>query len=255
MTYKITTWNVNGIRAALGKGLKEWVLTQSPDMMCLQEIKAKTEQLTAEQMDFPGYDVIWNPAERPGYSGVATMCRQFPDVVSLGLGEARFDVEGRVIRTQHPDFFLYNIYFPNGQRGYDRVEYKLDFYARLLEICDELHAVGKNIIITGDFNTAHMPIDLAHPKENEGTSGFLPEEREWVARFLEHGFVDAYRVLYPERVQYTWWTYRMAARQRNIGWRIDYFLVSKALMPRVQNVIIHDDVTGSDHCPVTLILE
>ena len=255
MTTKITTWNVNGIRAALGKGLKEWVLQQSPDMMCLQEIKAKTEQLSAEQMDFPGYGISWNPAERPGYSGVATMCRRQPEQVALGLGVERFDVEGRVIRTRHPGFFLYNIYFPNGQRGHDRVEYKLDFYARLLEICDELHAAGEKVIITGDFNTAHMPIDLARPDENQETSGFLPEEREWVDRFLAHGFVDAYRVLYPEKVQYTWWTYRMGARQRNIGWRIDYFLVSAALMPSVKDVIIHDDVTGSDHCPVSLLLD
>ncbi|MCG2787124.1 MAG: exodeoxyribonuclease III [Anaerolineae bacterium] len=255
MTIKISTWNINGVRAALGKGLKEWVLSQSPDMMCLQEIKAKTEQLTAEQMDFPGYDVIWNSAERPGYSGVATMCRQLPEQVALGLGEERFDIEGRVIRTRHPDFYLYNIYFPNGQRGHDRVEYKLDFYARLLEICDELHAAGEKIIITGDFNTAHQPIDLARPDENRETSGFLPEEREWVTRFLEHGFVDAYRALHPEKAQYTWWTYRMAARQRNIGWRIDYFLVSAALMPQVRDVVIHDVVMGSDHCPVTLILD
>jgi exodeoxyribonuclease III len=255
MSIKITTWNVNGIRAALGKGLKEWAISQSPDVLCLQEIKAKPEQLTSEQMDFPGYGIAWNPAERPGYSGVATFSRQQPEETVLGLGVERFDIEGRVIRTRHPGFFLFNIYFPNGQRGHDRVEYKLDFYARLLEICNELHAAGENIIITGDFNTAHQPIDLARPNENQETSGFLPEEREWVTRFLEHGFVDAYRVLYPEKVQYTWWTYRMGARQRNIGWRIDYFLVSQALMPRVQEVIIQDDVPGSDHCPVTLILD
>jgi exodeoxyribonuclease-3 len=254
MTIKITTWNVNGVRAALGKGLKEWILTESPDVLCLQEIKARPEQLTDEQRDFPGYGVTWNPAQRPGYSGVATMYRQPPAEVALGLGEDRFDVEGRVIRTRHPGFLLYNIYFPNGQRGHERVAYKLDFYARLLEICDQLHAAGENIIITGDFNTAHQPIDLARPEENHETSGFLPEEREWVSRFLEHGFVDAYRVLYPERVQYTWWTYRMAARQRNIGWRIDYFLVSAALMPQVREVVIHETVTGSDHCPVSLVL-
>lgn len=254
MTIKITTWNVNGVRAALGKGLKEWILTEAPDVLCLQEIKARPEQLTDEQRDFPGYGVTWNPAQRPGYSGVATMYRQPPAEVALGLGEDRFDVEGRVIRTRHPGFLLYNIYFPNGQRGHERVAYKLDFYARLLEICDQLHAAGENIIITGDFNTAHQPIDLARPEENHETSGFLPEEREWVSRFLEHGFVDAYRVLYPERVQYTWWTYRMAARQRNIGWRIDYFLVSAALMPQVREVVIHETVTGSDHCPVSLVL-
>ncbi len=252
---KIVTWNVNGIRAALGKGLKEWTLEQSPDLLCIQEIKANPGQLSDEQKDFPGYGTVWNPAQRPGYSGVATFHRQPPLETVLGLGEERFDVEGRVIRTRHPDFLLYNIYFPNGQRGQDRVDYKLDFYARLLEICNELHQSGENIIITGDFNTAHMPIDLRNAKENETTSGFLPEERAWVDKFLQSGFVDVYRQLYPERVQYTWWTYRMAARQRGIGWRIDYFLVSEKLAPRVKDVIIHEAVTGSDHCPVELVLD
>ena len=251
---KIITWNVNGIRAALGKNLKTWMLGQSPDVFCLQEIKATPQQLTDEQRDFPGYSVAWNPAQRLGYSGVATFSKREPGEVRLGLDEERFDVEGRVIRSRHDDFLLYNIYFPNGQRGHDRVEYKLDFYARLLEICDALHAAGDNIIITGDFNTAHNPIDLARPDENETTSGFLPEERAWVQKYLEHGFVDVYRILYPERVQYTWWTYRMGARQRNIGWRIDYFLVSERLAGRVQDVIIHDGVNGSDHCPVELVI-
>jgi len=252
---KIMTWNVNGIRAALGKNLKSWMLEQTPDVFCLQEIKATPQQLSDEQKDFPGFNVVWNPAQRPGYSGVATFSKRDPAEAWLGLDVERFDVEGRVICTRHEDFLLYNIYFPNGQRGQERVAYKLDFYARLLEICDAWHASGQKIIITGDFNTAHLPIDLAHPKENETTSGFLPEERVWVDKFLEHGFVDVYRRLYPERVQYTWWTYRMGARQRNIGWRIDYFLVSEQLAGRVKDVVIHDQVTGSDHCPVELIID
>lgn len=252
---KIITWNVNGIRAALGKGLKDWVLDQAPDVMCLQEIKARPEQLSDEQRDFTGYQTIWNPAVRPGYSGVATLLRQPALGVEVGLGEERFDIEGRVICTQHPDFHLYNIYFPNGQRGHDRVAYKLDFYARLLDICDQRHVSGQNIIITGDFNTAHQPIDLRNPEENEGTSGFMPEERAWVQKYLDNGFVDVYRLLYPTRVQYTWWTYRFAARQRGIGWRIDYFLVSQALAARVRDVVIHEDVGGSDHCPVALLID
>lgn len=252
---KIITWNVNGIRAALGKNLKTWMLEQAPDVFCLQEIKATPQQLTDEQRDFPGYHAVWNPARRPGYSGVATFSKREPAEVRLGLGEERFDVEGRVIRTRYEDFLLYNIYFPNGQRGYDRVAYKLDFYARLLEICDALHAAGENIILTGDFNTAHQPIDLARPAENETTSGFLPEERAWVQKYLDHGFVDIYRRLYPERAQYTWWTYRMGARRRNIGWRIDYFLVSEGLIGRVRDVIIHEGVIGSDHCPVELRMD
>jgi exodeoxyribonuclease-3 len=150
---------------------------------------------------------------------------------------------------------LYNIYFPNGQRGQERVDYKLNFYAHLLDICDTLHAAGETIIITGDFNTAHKPIDLRNPKQNEKTSGFLPEERAWIDKYLEHGFIDIYRILYPERVQYTWWTYRMGARQKNVGWRLDYFLVSEKLAARIKDVIIHEDVLGSDHCPVTLLID
>jgi len=254
-TMKITTWNVNGIRAALGKGLKEWTLNEAMDVLCLQEIKARPEQLSPEQAAFPGYSVVWNPAQRPGYSGVATLLRQPALETVSGLGEERFDVEGRVIRTRHPHFLLYNIYFPNGQRGQERVDYKLDFYALLLKQCQALMAQGENIIITGDFNTAHQAIDLKNPKENEGNSGFLPEEREWVQKFLEAGFRDVFRDLYPQREQYTWWTYRMNARQRNVGWRIDYFLVSQGAANRVKDVVIHDQVTGSDHCPVTLEID
>ena len=252
---KIVTWNVNGLRAALKKDALSAVLSWTPDLLCLQEIKARPEQLTDEQRNIPGYQVIWNSAERLGYSGVATLAREEPLEIEHGMNAQQFDVEGRVIRTRHPDFLLYNIYFPNGQRGKDRVDFKLAFYAYLLEICDALHAAGENVIITGDFNTAHQPIDLKNPKENETTSGFLPEEREWVQQFLDHGFVDVYRKLYPEREQYTWWTYRFNARQRGIGWRIDYFLVSEKLVWRVKDVIIHEDITGSDHCPVELVIE
>lgn len=252
---RITTWNVNGIRASLGKGLKEWVISESPDVLCLQEIKATPAQLSDEQKDFPGYSIDWNPAEKLGYSGVASFFKTAPLEISHGIGEERFDREGRVLRSRHPDFLLYNIYFPNGQRGHDRLDYKLEFYARLLQVCDELHANGENIIITGDFNTAHMPIDLRNPKANENTSGFMPEERAWVDQYLQHGFVDIYRRLYPERVQYTWWTYISSARQRNVGWRIDYFLISEKLAARVRDVIIHDDIPGSDHCPVTLVMD
>ncbi|GAB4415460.1 MAG: exodeoxyribonuclease III [Anaerolineales bacterium] len=252
---KIVTWNVNGLRAVYRKDALAPLLARTPDLLCLQEIKARPDQLTDQQRNIPGYHIIWNPAERPGYSGVATFARKAPAEVVLGLDVPEFDLEGRVIRTRHSDFLLYNIYFPNGQRGQDRVDYKLRFYARLLEICDELHAAGEKIIITGDFNTAHMPVDLKNPDSNQNTSGFLPEEREWVGKFLDHGFVDVYRKLYPDREQYTWWTYRFKARERGVGWRIDYFLVSEALVSRVKDVIIHDDVMGSDHCPVELLLE
>jgi exodeoxyribonuclease-3 len=257
---KIITWNVNGLRAALGKGMLQWVWQEQPDVLCLQEIKVRPDQLKNGQGNFPDYDVIWNPAERPGYSGVATFLRNPSLELRLGMNAPLFDIEGRVISTLHAEskmqrgFRLFNVYFPSGQRGMERVQYKLEFYAHLLAVCDSLHAIGENIIITGDFNTAHMPIDLKNPKQNVRTSGFLPEERAWVQRFLDHGFVDVYRHLYPDRVQYTWWTYRLGARERRVGWRLDYFLVSKPLLPLVKDVIIHEEVLGSDHCPVELLL-
>jgi exodeoxyribonuclease-3 len=252
---KIITWNVNGLRAALGKDSLKWVWGQQPDILCLQEIKVRPEQLKEEQRNFPGYSVIWNPAERAGYSGVATFLRDASLEWQIGMDAPLFDIEGRLIATLHSGFRLLNVYFPSGQRGRERVDYKLDFYAHLLSVCDKFHAKSENLIITGDFNTAHMPIDLRNPKQNVRTSGFLPEERAWVQKFLEHGFVDVYRHFYPDRVQYTWWTYRSTARARRVGWRLDYFLVSEALMPYIQDVIIHENVFGSDHCPVELIIE
>jgi exodeoxyribonuclease-3 len=251
---KIITWNVNGLRAALGKDTLNWAWEQQPDVLCLQEIKVRPEQLKEEQRNFPGYQAIWHPAERGGYSGVATFLRNPALEVRLGMDTPLFDIEGRLVSTLHPGFRLFNVYFPSGQRGKERVNYKLNFYAQLLSLCDSLHALGENLIITGDFNTAHMPIDLRNPKQNVRTSGFLPEERAWIQKFLDHGFVDIYRRLYPDRVQYTWWTYRSTARERRVGWRLDYFLVSEALIPLVMDVIIHEEVPGSDHCPVELIL-
>lgn len=251
---KITTWNVNGIRAALSKGLWESMREIDPDIICLQEVKARLEQVPEEHRTIEGYEGFWNSAERPGYSGVASYSRIPPLEVRFGLGIEKFDVEGRVIRKRYPGFYLYNVYFPNGQRGKERVDFKLEFYACLLQEADQLHAAGENVIITGDFNTAHNEIDLANPKENATTSGFLPEERAWIDIYLQHGFVDAYRALYPEKVEYTWWTYRFGARRRNIGWRLDYFLVSERLMECVESVVVHGDVMGSDHCPVSLNL-
>jgi exodeoxyribonuclease-3 len=186
---------------------------------------------------------------------VAVYSRVDPLEVRYGLGDPRFDNEGRVIRLQYPGFYLYNIYFPNGQRGQERVDYKLNFYSSLLDQCDALHQNGAQVIITGDFNTAHREIDLAHPKANEKTSGFLPEERAWIDRYLEHGFVDVFRILYPEKIQYTWWTFITNARARNVGWRLDYFLISEPLIARSTDVQIHDEVLGSDHCPVSLTIQ
>lgn len=251
---KITTWNVNGIRAALSKGMKDFILESQPDILCLQEIKARPEQIDDSVREIPGYFSIWNPAQRPGYSGVAVFTKIQPNQIVMGLGDDRFDIEGRVIRLHFDGFILYDIYFPNGQRGRDRVDYKLEFYALLLEECRRLHEQGENIIITGDFNTAHNEIDLANPKENSNTSGFLLEERKWIDVYLENGFQDVFRVLYPDTVKYTWWTYRFNARPRNIGWRLDYFLLSNKMVPDVKEIVVHDDVSGSDHCPVTLLI-
>lgn len=252
---KITTWNVNGVRAAMKKGALDWMLAQDIDVFCMQEVKAQREQLPEEARDLPGYSCYWNAAQRPGYSGVAVYSRVAPLAVDYGLGDDRFDDEGRVIRLRYPGFYLYNIYFPNGQRGQGRVDYKLAFYACLLQQCDQLHAAGEKIVITGDFNTAHREIDLANPKSNSKTSGFLPEERVWIDYYLDHGFVDIFRQLYPERVQYTWWTFITNARARNVGWRLDYYLVSQSLLEQSQDVIIHDEVPGSDHCPVSLVIK
>ncbi len=252
---KITTWNVNGFRAVVTKGFHEWVGQSEPDVLCLQEIKAKPEQVAEDLRLIPGYQEYWNPAERPGYSGVASYTRVQPVQVGYGLDDTRFDDEGRVIWMKFENFRLFNIYFPNGQRGKERVDYKLDFYARLLDICENLHAAGEAVIITGDFNTAHNEIDLANPKENSTVSGFLPEERAWIDVFLNHGFRDVYRDLYPDRVEYTWWTYRFRARERNIGWRLDYYLVSDHFADHVKDVVISNDISGSDHCPVSLLIE
>jgi exodeoxyribonuclease-3 len=255
---RITTWNVNGLRAAISKGLLEWIETDPTEVLCLQEVRARPDQLDEDALQrlkacFPS--ITWNPAARPGYSGVAVFAKHSPLEVRTGLGAPIFDSEGRVIWLRYPGFVLFNIYFPNGGRDLERVPFKLDFYAYLLKVCDDLHAAGQRIILTGDFNTAHREIDLKNPKSNEKNTGFLPEERVWIDRYLEKGFVDSYRELYPEREQYTWWTFISNARSRGVGWRLDYFLVSKLLHAQVADVVILDQVMGSDHCPVTLELK
>ena len=252
---KITTWNINGIRAATGKNFLEWIKTNQAEVVCLQEIKAKAEQIDVDAIQSVGYNYIFNPAQRPGYSGTATLYRNTSPEFIIGMGNDLFDNEGRVIRCVYPDFELFNIYFPNGGEENLRVPYKLDFYAYLLDLCDNLQKQGKEIIITGDFNTAHKEIDLKNPKANEKNTGFLPEERVWIDRYLDHGFFDAYRVLYPDTVKYTWWTYRFQARSKDIGWRLDYFLVTKGIMDRTKDVVVHSEALGSDHCPVSLIME
>ncbi|MCW5876577.1 MAG: exodeoxyribonuclease III [Anaerolineales bacterium] len=253
---RLVTWNVNGLRSLLKRDGWNWIARQKPDVVCHQEIKVMPEQLTASQLDaFKGYEAVWNPAEKPGYSGVATLTRG-ARAAELGFGQSKFDTEGRLIQTHFDDFELLNVYFPSGTSGMHRVEFKLEFYAALLEYIKALRAKGKSVIITGDFNTAHTEIDLARPKTNQRTSGFMPIEREALGHYFESGLVDSFRRLNPDKVQYTWWTQRSpSARANNIGWRLDYFLVSEDLFPKVKAVTIFDDVTGSDHCPVMLELK
>lgn len=252
---EIVTFNVNGLRAILKKGFMEWFKDKSPDILCLQEIKSSKDQFKGEIVEVEGYHAHWNSAQKPGYSGVVTLSKEEPLDVQFGMGIERFDTEGRLIRTKYPDFTLLNVYFPNGKMSDDRLKFKLDYYDTFLQFIEVLRKQGEELIITGDFNTAHKEIDLANPKENEKYSGFLPIEREWMDKFESCGYIDTFRYFHPEGEQYTWWTYRFKARERNIGWRIDYFFVSPGLIDKIEDSIILKDVYGSDHAPILLRLK
>ena len=251
---RLLSWNVNGIRACVRKGFLDWLARDRADIVCLQETKATREQVPESLRDYSGYHVEWNPARRPGYSGVATFSRVKPDAVLRTFGSSRFDDEGRVLVTEQSGFTLYNVYFPNGKQGGERLRYKLDFYESFLRHLDRRREAGARLVVCGDYNTAHKEIDLAHPRENARVSGFLPEERALMDRLVEHGFIDTFRMLHPERGQYTWWSLLTRARERNVGWRIDYFFVSENLADRVEDAFILPEVTGSDHCPVGIVL-
>lgn len=251
----ILSWNVNGIRAAHKKDFLVWLKKASPDILCVQETKAKPEQLAPELLSPEGYHVYWNSAEKPGYSGVAVFSKEEPLSVKRGFGLKRFDSEGRVIEAEFKEFDLLNIYFPNGGMGADRLKYKLDFYKAAMDYFVKLLKKGKRLVISGDYNTAHKPIDLKRPDENEGTSGFLPVEREWLDRLVERGFVDTFRVFNDKPEQYSWWDMRTFARQRNAGWRIDYHFISESLRPALEEAFIMPDVMGSDHCPIGVVLD
>lgn len=252
---KIISWNVNGIRAAQKKGFLDWLKKESPDIACIQETKAHPDQLDRELLNPPGYQVFWNSAEKKGYSGVATFTKKKPLQVSTGFKIPHFDSEGRVLMTEYPEFVLFNIYFPNGGRGPERVKYKLEFYDELLKIVQKLKAGGKKVIVSGDYNTAHQPIDLARPEENKTTSGFLPEERAWLDKWIANGQVDIFRKFNQKPEQYTWWDMKTFARKRNVGWRIDYHFVTQNLVDSVKNATVHMETEGSDHCPVGLELK
>lgn len=250
----IISWNVNGVRAGVRKGLLDWIEKTSPDIFCIQETKAHIEQLDHEVLHPNGYMGIWNQAEKKGYSGVATFVKEKPLLDVSHFGEALLDEEGRVILTEHKDFFLFNVYFPNGGRGPERLKYKMDFYKRFLKLMKEFEK-KKPVIVCGDVNTAHHPIDLARPKDNEKRSGFMPIERAWLDDLEKNDFVDTFRALHPEKVQYSWWDMKTRARERNVGWRIDYFWVSQSLLPAVKRSVIMNEVFGSDHCPVGIAVD
>jgi len=251
---RILSWNVNGIRAVIGKGFLDWLRTEHPDILCLQETKAQPEQLGKDMQAPQGYHAYWNYPERKGYSGVATFTKEEPTSVRNGFGIEAFDAEGRVLITEYPDFLLFNVYFPNGKKDETRLKYKMDFYEAFLQFVDPLRAEGKKLIVCGDLNTAHNEIDLARPKENEKVSGFLPMERAWMDKFVAYGFVDTFRHFNKEPGQYTWWDLKSRARERNVGWRIDYFFVTENLLPSISKAFIMPDVTGSDHCPIGITL-
>lgn len=253
---KLVSWNVNGIRAIAKKGFFEYLESESPDVLCIQETKAAEEQLDETLLTPPHHYTYWHAAERKGYSGVATFTKTRPAAIQLGATILPRDTEGRILRTEHDGFLLYNIYFPNGGRGDERLRYKLEFYDELLEHLEAERSKGKRLIVCGDVNTAHREIDLKNPKENEKTSGFLPVERAWLDKLFALGYVDTFRHFHPDaRDVYSWWDMRTAARDRNAGWRLDYFIVTPDLLPSCRAAGIQMDMMGSDHAPVWLEVE
>jgi len=251
---RILSWNVNGIRAVDKKGALNWFADEKYDILCVQETKAQEEQLSTELRNIDGYQSHFCSAERKGYSGVAVYTRVEPEEVTCGFGDGRFDNEGRVITLHFDKFLLFNVYFPNGKASKERLQYKLDFYDAFLEYVNGFVGKGLNVVICGDVNTAHKPIDLARPEANEKTSGFLPVERAWIDKLIGGGYIDTFRAFNEDPEQYTWWDMKTRARDRNIGWRIDYFFVSDGLRKSLKSAFILQDVMGSDHCPVGIEL-
>lgn len=253
-TMRLLSWNVNGARAIVKKGFLDWLQKEFPDVLCIQETKAHPEQLTDDVLKPNGYKTYWSAAEKKGYSGVAVFTKREPKFVHEGLGVKEFDTEGRTLMLDYGNFILFNIYFPNGGAGNKRVPFKMKFYDAFLKKAERLKKQGKKLIVCGDINTAHTEIDLARPKENEKNTGFLSEERAWVTKFIEHGYVDTFRYYHKASDHYTWWDYKTKARERDVGWRIDYFFVTKNLLPKLQKAFILKQVLGSDHCPVGIEL-
>ena len=251
---KILSWNVNGIRAVYKKGFLDWLKKESPDILCVQETKASPVQLPEELANPEGYHSQWNWAEKKGYSGVATFSKHKPGEVEKGFGISSLDGEGRFLSTDFGAFVLFNIYFPNGKKDEERLNFKLWFYDEFLKHIDLLKKKGRKIVFCGDVNTAHMEIDLSHPKLNQSVSGFLPVERQWLDKLASHGYIDTFRQFNKEPFHYTWWDYKTGARERNIGWRLDYFYISENMAGNLKKAFIKKEVEGSDHCPVGIEL-
>jgi len=257
---RLVSWNVNGIRSCAGKGFLEWLSAQDADFICLQETKAHPDQLAPElrePRDGSGkpYFSAFSSAKRRGYSGTAIFSKREPESLS-SLGVEEFDDEGRTVVADFKDFILVSAYFPNSQDAGARLDYKLRFCAAILDLCDSARGAGKHIVVAGDYNIAHRPIDLARPEQNEGNPGYLPEERAWMDQFTSRGYVDSFRHLHPEGGNYTWWTYRVPqARANNVGWRLDYHCMDPELLPALSGAGIQAQTLGSDHCPVTLDLD
>lgn len=251
---KLYSWNVNGIRAAEKKGFLDWLRACDGDVIAVQETKAQPDQLSSKLLSPDGYQAEFASAEKKGYSGVGTFSRVKPGASQTGFKDARFDHEGRALISDFGKFVFYNIYFPNGGRGPEWVKHKLAFYTKFLELVAGNLQAGRSVVACGDVNTSFAEIDLARPKENANHSGFMPEERAALGEFFAAGLIDTYRMLWPQKTQYTWWDQVTRARERNVGWRLDYFFVSPDLRNAVVAADIHDTVMGSDHCPISLTL-
>lgn len=259
----LLSWNVNGIRALVKKYVYkdltflDWLEKESPDVLCLQETKAHPDQLKDNLLNIPNYHANWNAAERKGYSGVVTYSKEKPIDVTYNLSKAHLNNEGRLLITEFENFVLCNGYFPNGKKNAERLQYKMDFYDDFLKLIEEKRSSGKSIIFCGDINTAHKEIDLTHPKANEKISGFLPIERAWMDKVVQTGYIDSLRHLHKDEPNHhSWWSVRnIGARERNVGWRLDYFFISADLLPKMTTAYILTDIMGSDHCPVGLKLQ
>ncbi|MCD0461224.1 exodeoxyribonuclease III [Roseiconus lacunae] len=251
---KLVSWNVNGIRAAMDKGLRDFVEQNQPDVLCLQETKASPDQVNTEWASELGYHLYWNSAIKKGYSGTSIWSKSAPTKVTAGIGDDNHDSEGRVLTATYPSFHLVNVYTPNAQRGLTRLPYRQQWDAVFLDYVKKLNR-RKPVIFCGDVNCAHKEIDLANPKSNRKNAGFTEEERAGLDNVCDAGFVDSFRHFDQSPGKYTWWTYRSDARSRNIGWRLDYFWVAKRLMKNVVSSDIRAEILGSDHCPVELVLE